>query len=69
VAFDRILASAMGVKAFEMVAEGQFGKMVTFRNNRMGCADLAEAVRHYNYLDKDHYLIRTARSLGISFGD
>lgn len=69
VAFDRILATAMGVKAFEMVENGEFGRMVTFQNNEISSCLLSEAIKHYKHLAKDHYLIRTARSLGISFGD
>lgn len=69
IAFDRILATGMGVKAFEMAQNGQFGQMVTFRNNTIGSAPLTEAISQYKYLDPDHYLIRTARSIGIEFGD
>ncbi len=69
IAFDRLLATAMGVKAFDMIANGEFGRMVTYKNNRMESCALTEAVKHYNYLAKDHYLIKTARALGISFGD
>ncbi|MCU0347255.1 MAG: ATP-dependent 6-phosphofructokinase [Saprospiraceae bacterium] len=68
-AFDRILATAMGVKAFDMIVQGDFGKMVTFKNNEISSVSIAEAVSKYNFLSKDHYLVRTARSLGISFGD
>jgi 6-phosphofructokinase 1 len=68
-AFDRILATAMGVKAFEMIANGEYGKMVTYRNNELSSVTLAEAVSAYNFLSKDHYLVRTARTIGISFGD
>jgi 6-phosphofructokinase 1 len=69
IAFDRILASSMGVKAFELIEKGQFGRMVTYKNNKMDSCPLTEAISEYNYLKKNHYLIRTARSLGISFGD
>ncbi len=68
-AFDRLLASAMGVKAFEMIQNGEFGRMVTYKNNKMDSCLLTDAISQYNYLAKDHYLIRTARSLGVSFGD
>src|SRR6185369_1738739 len=33
VAFDRVLASLFGVKAFEMAARNEFGKMVIYKNN------------------------------------
>lgn len=69
IAFDRLLATAMGVKAFELIEQEDFGKMVTYRNNTISSVDLQTAVSKYNYLSKDHYLVRTARSLGISFGD
>ncbi len=68
-AYDRILASAMGVKAYELIKNNQFGKMVALQNNAITSVSLAEAVREYNYVNLDHYLLKTARSLGISFGD
>lgn len=69
VAFDRILATAFGVKAFEMVDKGRFGRMVTFVNNKVGDTTLTKAIKDYNHVSKRHYLINTARQIGISFGD
>jgi 6-phosphofructokinase 1 len=69
IAFDRILATAFGVKAFDMVLEEKFGLMATYQNNQMGEATLKDAVKKYNYISPEHYLIHTARSTGISFGD
>ena len=68
-AFDRVLASAMGVKAFELIANEEFGKMVAYVNNKMTSVTLKKAISKYKVLDPDHYLINTARSMGISFGD
>lgn len=68
VAFDRILATTMGVHAFEMIQAGEFGKMVSFKNNQLTSVTLDEATREYNHVNKDHYLIKAARALGISFG-
>ncbi len=68
-AFDRILASAMGVKAMDMVLEGDFGKMVAFQNNEFTSVTFDEAVKEYNYVRRDHFLIIAAKKLGISFGD
>jgi len=68
-AFDRILATAMGVKAFKMAKQGHFGKMVSFKNNQMEMVSLKEAIAEYNHVDKDNYLLETARSIGISFGE
>ena len=68
-AFDRILASSMGVKAFDLVVSGQFASMVSLRNNEVTHVPLEEAVSEYNFVKLDHYLLDTARKLGISFGD
>lgn len=69
VAFDRILASIMGVKAFEMALEKQFGKMVSFINNSVTAVTLEEATREHRLVDKDSDLVNAAKGLGISFGD
>ena len=69
VAFDRILATAMGVKAFELVKQRKFGKMVSYRKNKIEFVDLQDAVEEYNYVEKNNYLLKTAKSIGISFGD
>lgn len=69
VAYDRILATLYGVKAFQLVEEGKFGQMVAFRNNEVTSVSLEEATRHYNVVDKDSFLVRAAKGMGISFGD
>jgi 6-phosphofructokinase 1 len=69
IAYDRILATLFGVKAFELVLEGRFGRMVSYRNNEVTSVSLEEATREYNFVDKDSFLVRAARGLGISFGD
>lgn len=69
IAFDRILATAMGVKAFEMIAAGEFGNMVSLRNNRLESVPILEAIKNYKLVNTDHFLIKTARLMGISFGD
>lgn len=68
-AFDRILASLFGVKAMELVIHGEFGKMVALKNNTITYVSLEEATREYNFVNKDSYLIKAAKGLGISFGD
>lgn len=67
-AFDRVLASLFGVKAFEMVLEKKFGRMVAFHNNDFIHVSLDEAIKEYNYVDPNSFLIKAARGLGISFG-
>ena len=69
VAFDRILATAMGAKAFELIDNEDFGKMVAFKNHRMEAVTIKKAISKYKVLELDSYLVKTARQLGISFGD
>jgi len=68
-AFDRVLATLFGVKAMELVIHGEFGKMVALRNNTIGYVSFEEATREYNFVNKDSFLVKAAKGLGISFGD
>jgi len=69
IAFDRILATLFGIKAAQMVVNGEFGKMVAFKNNNVTTVPIAEAIKDYNVVKTDLYLIEAARRVGISFGD
>lgn len=69
IAYDRIIATAFGVKAFEMVNEGLFGNMVAMKDNQIVYTTLQSAISEYNHVNLDHYLIKTARSIGVSFGE
>jgi phosphofructokinase-like protein len=68
-AFDRVLATQFGVKAFEMVLAGEFGRMVTYKNNTIATVTLQEAISSYNFVDINSYIVKAARGVGISFGD
>lgn len=69
VAFDRLLATSMGVKAFELIHEGNHGRMVSLKNNIVTSVPLDEAVGGNKFVAPDNYLVHVARSVGISFGD
>ena len=69
IAFDRVLATLFGVKAFEMVLKREYGKMVTYKNNDICTAPLKEAVTAYNYVKTNGTMVKSARGIGISFGD
>lgn len=70
VAFDRILATEFGVKAFELVKERKYGNLVVYRHPEITHVSLEEALRtpHLVCPDKD-FLVHTARGIGMSFGD
>ena len=67
--FDRVLSTEFGVAAVELIARGEFGKMVCLRGARIQSADIAEAIGAMKAVDPAGDLVRTARAVGISFGD
>jgi 6-phosphofructokinase len=69
VAYDRVLATEFGVKAFEMVLEKQFGHMVAYRHPDVVAVPLLEAIKEPKLVDPKGSLVNTARGIGISFGD
>jgi 6-phosphofructokinase 1 len=68
-ASDRILATQFGVKAFEMVMEEKFGQMVAARFPDIISVPIKEAISRYNLIDLNSDIIKTARGIGMSFGD
>lgn len=69
VASDRVLATMFGVRSFELVLNRSYGKMVAFQNNDIITVSLKDATSSYNFVDVNGTLIKTARGIGISFGD
>ncbi len=68
-AYDRILATQFGVKAFELILEEQFGQMVSYKHPNIIGVPIAEAISVYNRIRPDDQLLRTARGIGICMGD
>ncbi len=67
--FDRILSTRFGVAAVDLIARGEFGKMVCLRQARIQSVDLAEAIGAMKAVDPNGDMVQTARSIGICFGD
>ncbi len=68
-AYDRILATEFGVKAFEMVLNGEYGKMVAYHHPDIVSVPLKEVIGGEKLVTPDSALVKTARGIGISFGD
>jgi 6-phosphofructokinase len=66
---DRLVASAFGVHAVDLIAEGRFDRMVAWQNRQVVDVPLADAIRAPQRVDPDSALVHTARGLGISLGD
>lgn len=66
---DRLLASAFGVHAVELIRAGTYDRMVAWSNRAVIDVPIAQAIATYQVVDPQGSLVRTARSLGISLGD
>lgn len=67
---DRLLASAFGVRAVDLINEGRFDRMVAWRNRQLVDVPIEEAIAAYEAIDpKGDTLVHTARGLGICLGD
>jgi len=66
---DRILGTRFGVKAVKLVAEGQFGSMVSYQNYQVRHVPIADAINKLKLVPQDGELVQTARAVEISFGD
>lgn len=67
--FDRVLATRFGGLAFELVRCKQFGVMVANRPPDLVAVPLADVVHQTKLVPLDLDLVKTARNLGVSFGD
>jgi 6-phosphofructokinase 1 len=67
--FDRILGTRFGACAVDLVARGEFGRMVCLRAGKIDSVSLEEAVGVYKTVSPDSDYVRAARGVGISFGD
>jgi len=67
--FDRILGTRFGQHAAELVAAGDFGKMVALRNGEIVGVPIEDAVNRVRRVELDSQELMTARAMGIVFGD
>jgi len=67
--FDRALCSIFGATAVELVAAGEFGQMVAFTGSQVGAIKIGDAIGKLKTVRPEGNVVRTARALGICFGD
>ncbi len=67
--FDRILGTRFGVCAADLVARGEYGRMVCLRGGKIDSVPIEDAVGLYKTVDTECDYVRAARGVGISFGD
>ncbi len=78
-AYDRILSTEYGSLAMELAIEGKFGRMVTMLNGKLQSISLNEVAgsdtvigaksSNLKLVDLNGDLVKTARRVGICFGD
>ena len=68
-AFDRLLATRFGGKAVELLLTGQYGTMVANHPPDLVPVPLGDVVGKIKTVPLDSDLVKTARALGVSFGD
>jgi 6-phosphofructokinase 1 len=56
-AFDRVLGTRFGVKAYELVFEKKFGRMASLRGNEIVDVPLEEATKELKTVDRNFYKI------------
>ena len=66
---DRLIGSAFGVAAVDLIAEGKFDHLVTWQNRQVVSVPIADAISHYRAVNPEGTLAHTARGLGIYLGD
>lgn len=66
--FDRNLATRLGGHATELIANGQYGRMVCLKGNRVTSVALSEVANKLKLVEPDNDLIQQGQRMGICFG-
>jgi ATP-dependent phosphofructokinase / diphosphate-dependent phosphofructokinase len=69
ISYDRLLALRFGAAAIELAKRGDFGSMVSLDPPDVRAVPLGEALATPKLVPVRGDVVRTARALGISFGD
>lgn len=68
-AFDRILGLRFGVEAVNLIEQKKFGSSLVLEGLNVGSVSIEESVKMPRLVQQDSQIVRTARDLGIIFGD
>ncbi len=66
--FDRNLSTRMGGHAAELIADGQYGRMITLTGNDISSIPLPEVAGKLKLVTEEHDLVVQGRRMGICFG-
>lgn len=65
---DRVLASRFGAAAANLIAKGEFGRMVAQRNGSITSVKLSEVGGKTKLVEKDDPMVKQAMEMGTCFG-
>ena len=83
-AFDRVLSTKYGAKAMELALEEKFGVLTVIKNGRLDYVSLEDVVGNNKQIgavsgntaesnirkvSREHDLFKTAKNIGICFGE
>ena len=68
-ATDRIIATRYGTAALNLIVKKDFGKMVALKKGKIETVDLAEVEGKLKLVTPKNKLVRSAKSIGTSFGE
>ncbi len=68
-AYDRILATQFGAHAANLLKLEKFGKTVAMVDGKITENDLGDVAMKTKLVEENNQLVKTARDIGISFGD
>jgi 6-phosphofructokinase 1 len=67
-ASDRVLATSLGTAAAELLARGDYGKMVALQGDLIGAVDLSVPAGKTKTVPTDHFMVDTALAVGTCMG-
>src|SRR3990172_10269615 len=67
--FDRILATKFGFFAIYLAARKKFGRMVALKGSEVKNVKIEDAIARQKLVQPNNQAVRTARAIGISFGE
>jgi len=67
-ASDRVFATSLGTAAADLLAKGEYGRMVAMKDGRIDSVDLSVPAGHVRSVPADHYMIDTAIAVGTCMG-
>lgn len=66
---DRLVASAFGVAAVNLIEAAKYDYMVAWQNRQVITVPIEEAIAQYKAVNPEDALVKTARGLGIYLGE